>query len=274
MSEEMSDFLAAFGLDESALEDTDNNPENQNESDTDTSSGQNTDTDTTGNQNTENNQENSSGDNNANPDAQSNQENTQQSQTHAVNQAFAQMRVENSNLRKLLGNVANVLGIDPKTPQEQMLQAIQKSVTAAQAKQQNIDPALLERLNVLEDYKANNERQALANKAIIGFQAVKNQFNLSDTELNDFADQLIEAKVNPYTSDIDLVAEYKLRNFDKLIEAAVARGVEQEARRSKNVSNHSTTPGNTTGGGTNDNPEKISSIAEFDKWLAENDTSK
>ena len=264
MSEEMSDFLAAFGIDESALEDTDNNPENQNDSGTDTSD----------DQNTENEQDANSGDDNANPDAQSNQENTQQTQTHAVNQAFAQMRVENSNLRKLLGNVANVLGIDPNTPQEQMLQAIQKRVTAAQAKQQNIDPALLERLNVLEDYKANSERQALANKAIIGFQAVKNQFNLSDAELNDFADQLIEAKVNPYTSDIDLVAEYKLRNFDKLIEAAVARGVEQEARRSKNVSNHSTTPGNTTGGGTNNNTEKINSIAEFDKWLAENDTSK
>ena len=273
MSEEMSEFLAAFGIDESALDNPDNNPDNQNDADANSTDGQNTDTNATGTQTNTENQDDNSGDNTADPDAQSNQTNADE-RSHAMNQAFAQMRVENSNMRKLLSNVANVLGIDPKTPQEQMLQAIQKSVTTAQAKQQNVNPELLERLNALEDYKAANERQSLANKAIMGFQAVKNQFKLSDDELNAFADQLIEAKINPYTQDVDLVSEYKLRNFDKLIEAATARGIEQEAKRKQNVANHSTTPNSTTGGNQESSSEKLSTVAEFDKWLAENDTSK
>lgn len=252
-----NEFLDAFGL-------------NVTEPETDSEEGEDTADKSTGNP---------SGVNNANPDAQepdagSNPDDNGQEpdpQDHQrMNRAFAQMRVENNNMKQLLNNIAGVLGINPQTAQNGDVQeAIQQAVIKAQAKQQNVDPGLLQRLNDLEAYKNNAERQALSNKAMFGFQAVKNQFNLTDKDLNDFAEQLVAANINPYTQDVDLVSEYKLRNFDKLIEAAVARGVEQEASRQKNVNSHSTTPGSNTGGGNTD-ADKIHSVAELTKWFNEN----
>jgi hypothetical protein len=107
----------------------------------------------------------------------------------------------------------------------------------------------------------------------MGFQAVKNQFNLSDKDVDDFADQLIRDGVNPFTKSVDIVAEYKLRNFDALLEAAVQKGAAQEAQRQANVAAHSSQPNKTTGGaGDNSEPDKINSVASLTDWLEKNST--
>lgn len=270
MAEISTDFLEAFGLTQADVDEannnsgdnTDANPDAQGQDgqqatdNTSSSEGQPTDANSTESQQTASQNQQ---DANANPVA-----------SNKANVAFAQMRSENTALKKLVNDIAGVLGIDANTPQAQMQAAVHDAIIKAQAKQQNIDPAVLQRLSHLEEYKQNSERQSLANKALMGFQTVKNQFNLSDADIDAFAEKLVEAGVNPFTKDVDLVSEYKLRNFDALIAAAEARGKEQEAARVQNVAAHSTQPGKTTGAGEGTEPDKINSVSALTNWFDKN----
>ena len=267
------DFLEAFGLTEADVQEaqndsgvTDANPDAQQAGQgTDNSAPQGTEPTETGTQQDGQGQD-TQGQNNddqqQNPDDDAQKDNRMR-----ANAAFAQMRSENTALKKLVGDIAGVLGINPNTPQAQMQSAVQEAILKAQAKQQNLDPAVLQRLNQLEQYKEANERQSLTNKAYMGFQTVKNQFNLSDKELDGFADQLMQDGVNPFTTEVDLVSEYKLRNFDKLISAAEQRGAAKEAERQQNVTQHSSQPSKTTGAGSDSEPDKITSTTELTSWF-------
>ena len=277
-----SDFLEAFGLTEADVQEAQNNSGDPNANPDAQQSGQGTDDSAPqGTEPTEpgaQTQQEGQGQaaQNQNDDSQNNAQQDPDDDTQRDsrrNAAFAQMRSENSALKKLVGDIAGVLGINPDTPQDQMQAAVQDAILKAQAKQQNLDPAVLQRLRQLEQYKEANERQSLTNKAYMGFQTVKNQFNLSDKELDGFAEQLMQAGVNPFTTDVDLVQEYKLRNFDKLIAAAEQRGAANEATRQQNVAQHSSQPNNTTGAGSNSEPDKITSTTELTSWFDKQNNS-
>ncbi len=273
------DFLEAFGLTEADLQDsqtnsgdTNANPDAQQSGQgTDNSAPQGTEPTEPGTQSQQDGQgQTTDGQNDGSqqdPQQQDPNDDSQKNSQIKANAAFAQMRSENTALKKLVGDIAGVLGIDPSTPQAQMQSAVQEAILKAQAKQQNLDPAVLQRLQQLEQYKEANERQSLTNKAYMGFQTLKNQFNLSDKQLEGFADQLMQAGVNPFTTDVDLVTEYKLRNFDKLINAAEQRGAAKEAERQQNVAQHSSQPNKTTGAGSNSEPDKITSTSELTSWF-------
>lgn len=285
MTENISpDFLEAFGLTEADVQEaqnnsgeTDANPDAQQVgqgagADADTSAQQGADTTET---NATAQQDNQSQNDDSQQDAQDQNADDAAQRDNRVkaNAAFAQMRSENTALKKLVNDIAGVLGVNPNTPPAQVQAAVQDAILRAQAKQQNLDPAVLHRLQQLEQYKEANERQSLSNRALMGFQTVKNQFSLTDKELDSFADQLMKDGVNPFTTSVDLVAEYKLRNFDKLLAAAEQRGAAKEAERQQNVANHSSQPSKTTGAGSDSEPDKITSTTELTNWFDKNKTN-
>lgn len=182
-------------------------------------------------------------------------------------QAFAQMRTENKKFQTALKGIAEVLGVqDTKNPEE-MINTLQALVTKAQAQKQGVPTELLQRLQTLEqrdqEYTSNQTRQA----AYIGFQKVKDTFELSDSDLAAFADTLVAENINPFEQVIDLVSEYKLRNFEKIVAAAQAKGAQLEAERALKASTHSTTPSKTQGQ-ANADTEKITSVAELNNWFS------
>lgn len=265
-----ADFLAAFGitLDSAAQEAQSNSGDNDVSPDTQNSDADSPDVTAAQGQDNQEGQN----DQNDNQDAQNAGANNQQTPAVKANQAFAQMRTENTQMRRLIGGIAEVLGIDANTPQDQMYSAVQNAVIQAQAKQQNMDPAVYKKIADLEQFKEQSQRQSFTNKALIGFQAVKNQFNLSDADIDAFADQLMSDGVNPFTSDVNLMSEYKLRNFNTLIAAAEKRGAAQEAARQQTVAAHSTSPNKNAGAGTNTEPDKITSQSALNDWFEKQNT--
>ena len=276
-----ADFLDAFGLTQDDIVKADDNPGDNTGADPDAQTNDDSQTDAgtpdvtnQGDASTEPNGQQQQ----QQQEPQQQQQQQQQQQPPAqnaehvqrANAAFAQMRSENTVLKKLVNDIAGVLGVDANTSQNQMLAAVQNAVLNAQAKQQNIDPALLQRMSQLEAFKEQTERQALSSRALMGFQTVKNQFKLSDAELDNFADQLMQAGVNPFTKEVDLVSEYKLRNFDTLIAAAEQRGVAKEATRQTKVAAHSTQPGTAAGAGSSESSDKIKSVSELTNWFNNN----
>lgn len=263
------DFLKAFGITGEADQNTQDNQDDQvnNDNQDDSTDAGNTDT----SDNADNNA--NTDDNNANNDAdnQGNQNNT----NNAVNkqsQAFAAMRVELSQRTKMLENVATILGLDPKS--KDSMDQLQTKLTEALAKKQGIPTETLERLNRLEEMEQQRNVEQIRNNAFLGFQKVKTQFELTDDELQAFANELVSEGKNPFVTSLDLVTEYKLKNFDKLLEKAKVKGAQDEIARAAKAQNNASTPNTKQGGATDNTPDKITTVKQLNDWFSHNQSGK
>lgn len=157
------------------------------------------------------------------------------------NSAFAQMRIQNKELSDLLMSLAKATGQNPKNITEAQ-DMLKEGLTKVVSKNRNIPEDVLREME--EDKKALAEfRQTQARqKALAGFQQVKDLHGLSKEDINNFADKLIENKLNPFEQDLDLVKEYHHLYFNELIAKAKEEGVQEERARSLKAQQNSTTP--------------------------------
>lgn len=183
--------------------------------------------------------------------------------------AWAQLRVENKQLNSLVKGVAEVLGIQDTGNNEAVLSSLKNAVVEAQAKKQGIPPETLRRLEQLEAKEKEYSTQQLQQAAYLGFQKVKDTFNLSNEQLASFADDLSASGANPFVEPVDVIAEYKLRNFEKLLADAEQKGIQKEAARSAKAGAHSTQPNNKQGKGET-NLDKVSTTKDLEAWFASN----
>ena len=157
------------------------------------------------------------------------------------NSAFAQMRIQNKELSDLLMNLAQATGQTPKNIAEAQT-ILKEGLTKVVSKNRNIPEDVLREMEedkkALAEFKQTQARQ----KALAGFQAVKEAHGLSRDDVNQFADKLIENKLNPFEQDLDLVKEYRNLYFDQLIAKAKEEGVQEERARSLKAQQNSTTP--------------------------------
>lgn len=162
------------------------------------------------------------------------------------NSAFAQMRIQNKELSDLLMNLAKATGQNPKNIAEAQ-DILKGGLNKVVSKNRNIPEDVLREMEedkrALAEYKQNQARQ----KALAGFQQVKDLHGLSKEDVNNFADKLIENKLNPFEQDIDLVKEYRNLYFNDLIAKAKEQGVQEERARSLKAQQNSTTPSTQNG---------------------------
>lgn len=185
------------------------------------------------------------------------------------NAAFARMRTENKEFAELIMNVAKATGANPKNLAEAK-ELLKGAATKTAAKNRNIPEDVLQEWEADKQALAEYKQQQAKQKALAGFQQVKDMHGLSREEVNDFADKLIERKLNPFENEIDLVKEYRNIYFDTLIAKAKEAGVQEERQRAAKAANNSTTPstnnGRTDDTGTSGNP--IKSIKDLDAFLS------
>lgn len=184
------------------------------------------------------------------------------------NSAFAQMRIQNKELSDLLMNLAQATGQSPKNITEAQT-ILKEGLTKVISKNRNIPEDVLREMDedkrALAELKQNQARQ----KALAGFQTVKDRFGLSREDVNSFADKLVENKLNPFEQDLDLVKEYRNLYFDDLIAKAKEEGVQEERARSLKAQQNSTTPSTQKGlpENTGNQGTPIKSIMDLDKLL-------
>ena len=99
-----------------------------------------------------------------------------------------------------------------------------------------------QKLNECQKALAELKQTQAKQRALAGFQLVKDTHGLSKEEVNTFADKLIEKNINPFENEVDLVKEYRNIYFDELIAKAKEAGVQEERARSLKAQNNSTTP--------------------------------
>ena len=181
--------------------------------------------------------------------------------------AFAQLRVQNAQYRKTLNGIAKILGVTDTSDPDTLIAQLNKVILEKEAKDKNVPAELLERLQILEERDREYTQKQIAEYAYLGFQRVKDLFNLDDAGLQKFADELVAAGINPFETKVDVVREYKLLHFDELIQAAVEQGIKQEQARAAKAANHSTAPKPQKGPGQSGNPEKITTVAQLNDWM-------
>lgn len=193
----------------------------------------------------------------------------QDSEADKSAKAFAQMRIEKRKLEKMIKGVAEVLGVQDTSNPENLTSAVQQKIIEAQAQKQNIPPDVLARLQQLEEMQTESTQNQIRQQAYVGFQKLKDTFNLSAKDLETFANTLQKNGINPFERPVDIVREYKLQNFDKLISDAEAKGIQKEIERANKAKNQSSTPGKTQGKQQGENVEKITTVSDLETWMAQ-----
>lgn len=188
--------------------------------------------------------------------------------SNKANSAFAQLRIQNKALSDLVMNMAKASGQTPKTIEE--AQAIlSEGLTKVVSKNRNIPEDVLREMENDKKALAELKQTQAKQRALAGFQLVKDTHGLSKDEVNSFADKLIEKNINPFEQEIDLVKEYRNIYFEELIAKAKEEGVQEERARSLKAQNNSTTPSTQQGlpenTGSQGNP--IKSVMDLDKLL-------
>jgi len=189
-------------------------------------------------------------------------------QKRTANETFAAMRIQNRKMTDALAAVLQQHGLDPNlanNPDALIAQAKQARIEE-EAKRQNVPTELLQRLTDLEAKDREAQQKRLSDAALAGFQAVKNQFNLTNQDIAEFARQLQNAGTNPFEQEMDLVHHYKLHNLDKIIAAESQKAVEEALKNQKSSTQFSTQPSKTQGKEST-GTEQIDTMAKFDRFL-------
>lgn len=168
----------------------------------------------------------------------------------ASDKAFASMRVQNKDLldsnktmQDTLEALAKAQGIegDLATIQTQLGD---KAINQ-QAKNDNVPVELLKRLKDLESRDNMYHTSTLRVQADTGFIKLKEEFGLDDKVLLTFAQELDQAKLNPYAVDhVDIRSEFVSRNLDFIVD----RKVQEALKRSQNGQLQSSQPNELSGG--------------------------
>lgn len=192
-----------------------------------------------------------------------------ESKFNKQNSAFAQMRVQNKQYSDMIMNLARATGQNPSNIEEAQA-LLQEGLNKVVAKNRNIPEDVLREMD-RDKQELSELRQAQARQnALAGFQRVKDTFGLSRDDVNEFADKLIAAKINPFEqSNVDLVKEYKNIYFDKLIEQAVEKGIQAERARALKATQSSTAPTATRGtpDNTGNQVKQINTVDELNALL-------
>lgn len=180
--------------------------------------------------------------------------------------AFAQLRQEASQKKQLLTGLQKILNIPEDTPMEDVMTKVQDAIVKAQAKQTGIPEEFITKLNNLEQRDKEYRAHQLQENAYLGFNKIQKEYGLDQTQVKAFAVELLKENINPFEQEIDLFKEYKVRHFDDIIKAEVAKAVREEQERAAKAGTQSTKPGNTQGQSQGEQG-KITSIKELDNWL-------
>lgn len=180
--------------------------------------------------------------------------------------AFAQMRVQNNQLLTLLSKVAKATGIEYTDNNDLLAKLDDDSITKLAAKQ-NVPVELLKRMEQLEQRDLVSQQEKLQQAAFLGFQQVKDAYDLTEDELRNFALELDTAGKNPFEQHINLVTEYKLTHFDDIVTKKANAAVQAALAKSSAADKHSSKPNSANGKPDSGKPDKISTVAGLNSIL-------
>lgn len=201
---------------------------------------------------------------------QQSQQQEQQTQAQLEEQrrnfAFGQLRQENNELAAILGKIAQANGIQYANTRDLMGKLNDDAINKL-AQKQNVPVELLREMDALRAGQQQWQQAQREQVAYAGFQTLMSQYGLSQDDLKAFAVELDGAGKNPFTQNINIVDEYRLRHFDDIMNKRVDAAVKEALAKSSAADNHSSTPGAQQGAGSGDGGQKITTQEGLNNFL-------
>ena len=203
---------------------------------------------------------------------QSQQQGQQGQQTQAQldeqrrNFAFGQLRQENNELAAILGKIAQANGITYANTRD-LMGKLNDDAISKLAQKQNVPVELLREVDALRAGQQQWQQSQREQVAFAGFQTLMSQYGLSQDDLKAFAVELDGAGKNPFTQNINVVDEYRLRHFDDIVAKRVDPAVKEALAKSSAADTHSSTPSTQQGAGSGDGGQKITTLEGLNNLL-------
>ena len=182
------------------------------------------------------------------------------------NFAFGQMRQQINDLSGILGRIAQANGIQYTSTQD-LISKLNDDALAKLSQKQNIPVELLREMDALRAGQQQWQQSQREQVAFAGFQTLMSQYGLSQDDLKAFAVELDGAGKNPFTQNINVVDEYRLRHFDDIVAKRVDTAVKEALAKSSAADTHSSTPGTQQGAGSGDGGQKITTLEGLNNLL-------
>lgn len=193
------------------------------------------------------------------------QDQQQQGQQDKAHLAFVQMRTQNATLMKTLKTFAANNGIEYKDETD-LLSKIQDQDLSKRAEEAKVPKEVLERMERLEKRDQEYSKEQLKTKALIGFQKVKDTYQLTPAELQEFGDKLFDSGNNPFETDLELEKEYRNMYFDKIVQKRVDAAVEEALKRDSAARKNGSNPNEKRGAGSQAGKE-VSTVGDLNALL-------
>ena len=182
------------------------------------------------------------------------------------NFAFAQMRQRNKELENSLKGLGTLIGLENASVPE-IEQKLKDVLLEKQSKESGVPKEILERLDRAEGLIAENDRIKQENNVKNAFSALIEKYGLDAEQVQDFTKYLTENGLNPMSDKtVDIEAQYLKLHFKDLMDNAVQAALDKESARKNKVDTHST-EGVPSGKNEDGEEHRITSVAEFDKFL-------
>ena len=179
--------------------------------------------------------------------------------------AFAEMRVQNKAMSDMLKKIADATGIQ-YTDQNDMLAKLNSDALTKLAEKQGVPVEILQRMETLERNSQLYLQQQNESRLRAGFVNLKQDYGLSDEEMMNFAKQLDDDKVD--LSKVDLVAEYRNRNFEAIVQKRIDAAVAAALSKDQQAQAQSTQPTAQGAAQQAAKTEQITTVAGLRSWLA------
>lgn len=174
--------------------------------------------------------------------------------------AFAEMRSTINKYSKVFKQLQPMMGVNSE---DEVIERLLDAGLNVQARNQNVDPAILKRMQTLEEQNLAMISEQ-RNKALVeSFGLLQKDFNLTNKEVLDFAKELDNKQIDVYKLGVDLSTLYRGMHHD----AIVKKQVEAEKQKwitSNNAANSAPGVNTSTGKKNNQGKTEINTMGELE----------
>jgi len=180
-----------------------------------------------------------------------------------TDKAFAAMRAANSKYEKFFKKLKEATGTDEET----FMKTILQEATASKAKEMNISPELLSKIQEQEDRLKAYEQREKEKTFMLALDSLQREFKLDGKDVEEFVRTSVEKGVDLFNSQLDLQTIFKAMNHDKLVSEAVEKA-RQEFIKTQTKADKASVPDDSKGKGSDKGVEVIETMSDLDKLLS------
>jgi hypothetical protein len=178
------------------------------------------------------------------------------------NEAFARLRAENSQHKKLLDRVAQKYGADGI---DQLQEKLDQEALDAEAKELKMSPEAIKRMKALEEQNRQITERSRQQQIISKIDQVQKTFDLDQNQLKGFVEKLRDNRIDILNTGVPIDTLYRAFNYDDMVKTEIEKAKEKWIEQTNKANNSSGTMRNKGKG--NSSNHKVNTMKELDDLL-------